>query len=100
VVGIPRAGRFQGFTLLAVKIGTGRTHQIRVHLSSIGHPVVGDTMYGAPAAVEGMPPLGPPIFCILTTSVSACHSNGEEMTIESPLPPELEDWMALLRPTL
>lgn len=89
--------RFAGFTLLAVRIGTGRTHQIRVHLSSIGHPVAGDPLYGAPARVEGRPPLGR--YFLHAHRIRFCKpSDGAEVTVESPLPKELEEWMAGLEP--
>ena len=87
--------RFDRFTLLEVRIGTGRTHQIRVHLSSIGHPVVGDTLYGAPAKIEGMPPLGR-YFLHAHRIRFHLPSNGAEMTVISPLAPELEAWIGLL----
>src|SRR5260370_32303109 len=45
--------RFDRLTYVEVKIGTGRTHQIRVHFASIGHPVAGDKLYGAPADAYG-----------------------------------------------
>jgi 23S rRNA pseudouridine1911/1915/1917 synthase len=85
--------RFAGFTLLEVRIGTGRTHQIRVHLSSIGHPVAGDTLYGAPARLEGRPPLGR-YFLHAHRIRFRRPSDDEEITVVSALPGELEDWMA------
>jgi len=90
--------RFAQFSLLEVRIGTGRTHQIRVHLSSLGHPVAGDTLYGAPARTPGQPPLGR--YFLHARSIRFHQpTNGKEITIEAPLPPELEAWMAGLDPS-
>lgn len=46
--------RFKGYTLLKLKLGTGRTHQIRVHMSYIGHPVAGDADYGGKSGELGL----------------------------------------------
>src|ERR1017187_6089922 len=86
--------RLPGFTFLEVKIGTGRTNQIRVHLASIGHPVAGDTLYGAPAQVPGRAQLGR-YFLHAHRIRFFRPADGEPVTIVSPLPQELEDWMAV-----
>ena len=80
--------RFEKFTFLEVRIGTGRTHQIRVHLSSIGHPVVGDTLYGAGRQDE----LGR-YFLHAHRIRFRQPSSGEEVTVVSPMPHELAKWM-------
>jgi 23S rRNA pseudouridine1911/1915/1917 synthase len=87
--------RFARFTFLEVRIGTGRTHQIRVHLSSIGHPVAGDRLYGAPAAVAGLPPLER--FFLHAHRICFRHPfSGDPIEIESPLPADLTSWMEQL----
>lgn len=84
--------RFRHFTLLEVRIGTGRTHQIRVHLAAAGHPVAGDRLYGAPAGVDGAP--APGRFFLHAQRIRfRIPSTGELVTVEAPLPEELERWM-------
>jgi 23S rRNA pseudouridine1911/1915/1917 synthase len=87
--------RFQRFSYLEVRITTGRTHQIRVHMSSIGHPIVGDRLYGAPATVEGMPPLGRYFLHAWRLRI-ASPATGNPLLLEAPLPVELEEWMRRL----
>jgi 23S rRNA pseudouridine1911/1915/1917 synthase len=82
-------GRFEKFTLLEVRIGTGRTHQIRVHLSSIGHVVAGDSLYGAPPSPHGR-------YFLHAHRIRFHTATGEEVTVVSPLPPDLEGWLAEL----
>jgi 23S rRNA pseudouridine1911/1915/1917 synthase len=102
--------RFGKFTLLSVRIETGRTHQIRVHMASIGHPVVGDTLYGAAGQIEPTP-AGPrrkttPEALRLernflhATRIEFTHPlSGKELCIEAPLPDELTDFLRRLEET-
>ena len=84
--------RFRDFTFLEVRIGTGRTHQIRVHLASIGHPVVGDRLYGAPATIAGEPTLAR--YFLHSHRIRFDQpSTGERIMVESALPRELAEWM-------
>lgn len=91
--------RFGAFTLVECRLETGRTHQIRVHLSSLGHPLLGDPVYGGDgtrfqaqhkACFMGQ--------CLHARELSLIHpTTGEAMTFHAPLPPEFDTVLALLR---
>lgn len=82
--------RCAGLTYLEVKIGTGRTHQIRVHLASIGHPVAGDRVYGPSTPPAGLEER----FFLHAWRIRFHHpSTDEPLTLTAPLAPELEQWM-------
>lgn len=74
--------RFPDYTWVECELETGRTHQIRVHLQSIGHPLVGDEIYGKPCDV--METNGQVLHAYEITFVHP--SGGKELTIQAPLP--------------
>jgi 23S rRNA pseudouridine1911/1915/1917 synthase len=89
--------RFRPFTLVEAMPQTGRTHQIRVHLASLGHPVVGDTTYGAPAKLrlgESAEPTLPRIFLHAAKLAFAHPLTGAPLCFEAPLPAELAAFLA------
>jgi 23S rRNA pseudouridine1911/1915/1917 synthase len=83
---------FRGFSLLEVKIKTGRTHQIRVHLSAIGHPVAGDDVYGERSYKEFINRFGRfDRYFLHSVSLRLNHPmTGELLEFHSPLPSELQ----------
>ena len=83
--------RFRGYALLEARPKTGRTHQIRVHLAAIGHPIVGDRIYGHPS------PLIERQFLHAARIVFAHPRTGGRMDIEAPLPPDLRRAVEELR---
>jgi 23S rRNA pseudouridine1911/1915/1917 synthase len=90
---------FGKFTLLEVKIDTGRTHQIRVHLASLGHPVVGDTVYGAPAQVKGRGGTIALARNFLHAGALALRHprTGEALSFACELPGELQQFLAKIQ---
>lgn len=82
-----------GVSLLRLKLDTGRTHQIRVHLQAIGHPVCGDPEYGAPG-----------VLGLQRQFLHACHLafahpvTGVQIAIDSPLPADLAAALAAAQP--
>ena len=86
--------RSADFSFLEVRIGTGRTHQIRVHLASLGHPVAGDRLYGAKPKAEAIP--DPARYFLHSHRINfARPSDGRRITVVSPLPPDLEAWKSV-----
>ena len=92
------------FTLVEVKIDTGRTHQIRVHLASLGHPVVGDALYGAPREFRAIKPhpnqpraLSLPRNFLHAAELQLTHPRtAKQLSFHAPLPDELQSFLATL----
>ena len=95
VTRITRAMHLPGLTLCQVAIHTGRTHQIRVHLSAIGHPVVGDSVYGGvhrrvPGDIRAVQRLDRPF--LHAARLAFTHPrDGRRMEFTAPLPDDLQD---------
>ena len=93
--------KFDGAALLRVRIHTGRTHQIRVHLASIGHPVAGDRTYGgAPSSREAS---GSVLRGLSRPALHAARlvfvhpASGRPLSFEAPLPTDLREILDSLR---
>ena len=85
-------GRYRGFTHVRCVLETGRTHQIRVHMAHIGHPLLGDMVYGA-----GKPEKGLEGQCLHARALKFRHPRtGEEIRLESPLPAYFTDVLSRL----
>jgi 23S rRNA pseudouridine1911/1915/1917 synthase len=88
--------KFGKFTLLELRIDTGRTHQIRVHLASLGHPVVGDTLYGAPRELRARncEAASLPRNFLHAVALQFRHPRtGTALSLSSPLPEELSQFL-------
>ena len=85
--------RFGDYTFVACRLETGRTHQIRVHMTSIGHPLVGDMKYTGkknPFAIGGQ--------ALHSLTLSLTHPRtGGEMIFTAPLPADMEEILCSLR---
>ena len=88
--------KYGKFSLLELRIDTGRTHQIRVHLASLRHPVVGDTLYGAPRAMSGKneSAISLPRNFLHAAALQLQHPRtGEALSFARPLPEELQAFL-------
>lgn len=85
--------RYPGFTYVRCRLETGRTHQIRVHMAYLGHPILGDTVYGAKKAVPGLTGQ-----CLHAVGLRFRHPRtGEMVELSCPLPEEFTRCLTKLR---
>ena len=88
--------RYNGYTHVRCKLETGRTHQIRVHMASIGHPLLGDSTYGAPSPEKGLEGQ-----CLHARKLSLVHPRtGERMVFEAARPEYFENVLGKLGCTI
>ncbi len=100
----PALGRWGGLTLMQARLLTGRTHQIRVHLAHLGHPIVGDDKYGdealnlalARGQVPGLPPFRR--MFLHAAELAIDHpATGQRLALHAPLPDDCTRWLHELR---
>ena len=85
--------RFSGYTHIRCRLETGRTHQIRVHMAYIGHPILGDTVYGAKKPVSGLTGQ-----CLHAAGLRFVHPRtGEAVELQCPLDAEFQNILEKLR---
>ena len=91
--------RFNGYTYCQFRLETGRTHQIRVHMASVGHPLLGDPVYGSPKnPFEQKHPALLHGQCLHAKVLGFVHpKTGQYMEFDTPLPEEFETVLSLLR---
>jgi len=88
--------RYRGYTHLLCRLETGRTHQIRVHMASLGHPLLGDGLYGAPSPDKGLEGQ-----CLHARRLHFLHPrSGERVELSCPLPPYFLDVLDRLGPAV
>ena len=85
--------QFQGFAYLQLQLKTGRTHQIRVHMASIGHPLAGDDVYGPKAVIQKLQGQ-----CLHAKTLGFVHPESRQwMQFDSPLPEYFEQFLQTLK---
>jgi 23S rRNA pseudouridine1911/1915/1917 synthase len=89
--------RYVNYTLLCLKTKTGRTHQVRVHLSAYGHPIVGDDLYGTKKTIEKNKKLKIYRLFLVANELSFLDLNGELKTFKIPLPAEITNFLKQIK---